>query len=98
MNDKVSIRIEQAHDCGQVFVQTTHIILDEAFRFVLSSELPPLTEPASAMFKLSMEAHRNIELSGHYGEVEWDGMEWRRGEGLVCSKCGKNVLFPKDSV
>ena len=97
--DKITVKIEQTHTCGQVFEQIVHMEPDDLFSLTLSAD-PPfslsfLDERHPVLpFSLPPPSKRKLELVGHTEKLEVNGIEMKENR-LLCKRCGADVLFPK---
>ncbi len=89
---KLTLHIEQTHDCGQVI---THVLHIDSADFSLS--LPPfmdLSREEPGKFKPFVLAKRKIDFSGDYEKFEVNGLELK-GRRFLCVKCGADIFFPE---
>jgi hypothetical protein len=92
--DAIIVHITFAHACGQVIEQVLHLKMDEAFSVGFSAAYPPLSVMDVVPFTVQTPGEK-LDLSGHIGVKELNGIEWRDGLGAVCQKCGAGLLFPE---
>jgi hypothetical protein len=91
----ISIHVEREHSCGQVFEEILHV---ESADFSLDTDylalwrgslekepLQPFTLPEPPVTKLT--------FTGVCGKVEAYGMAWVPSRGLICMRCGADLLF-----
>jgi hypothetical protein len=94
---KITVHIEYTHDCGQVFEEISYMKADQDLLLKLFQEALnwDVGNVQSLFVPPSLPPLPKLSLAGHVERVEMTGSEWRQGKGgLVCQKCGANLLFP----
>jgi hypothetical protein len=86
-----TVRIEQVHECGQIFEQVAHMTADDLFSLMLSSDPGTPFDPARA-FTIPERTPPKLTLVGHYDKVDINGVDMRDHQ-MLCKHCGGDVLF-----
>lgn len=93
---KITVHVEYTHDCGQVFEEVSYMKADQDLLLKLSQEALnwDVSNVQSLFVTPSLPPLPKLNLVGSVEKVEMTGSELRKGKGLVCQKCGANLLFP----
>ncbi len=95
----ITIHIETAHSCGQVFEQVVYIDVDEDFILThyfddLSYFAGGISDQGDKFWIPPLYGRHQFTVSGYYSKVSITGVE-RVDHRMLCPTCGANLLFPE---
>lgn len=90
MNKGITVHAKDECICGQVHEVVYHI---SDGGFDVRTHWPKPTRDAKDPSILEVKPEHTLEFSGKYGKVDLNGVKWEGNEGIICAKCGINLMY-----
>lgn len=86
---KIAVHFQEQCVCGQVHEVIHHMKEAEINVGFEPYKLPDLSKE----FTAHVEPERKLAFSGACDKVDLHGMKWEKGRGVVCGKCGVDLVY-----